>query len=194
MYKDELAFKYLRESELQKVLERTEKFDVVRGWLETMDLRIKDFEANKWGGIWTVDDDQIADFENALIPDLVKMTKKDQLKRRKARIWMIDGITEMKYHVNSIRAFSVLEGPVALYSQVMSRPTIVTLPEEYKTGDSWYIFNTERYGMLPLSDGKHGYGLPKTIVLAEIVLTRNEVEYSASDEMITIDPYENIKR
>lgn len=193
MYINELAFAALRQSELQRVSGREERTKIVGEWMKELDLRVGEAIEKKWGAVWNIQPDQVADFENALLPMVEKMAPKGDLQRLRARILMIEGPTEMHYHKGRYEVIRVMDGPVALYEPLVDGIKGIPSPETYVVGQHVYINPFDRHAWMPLPDGKNGYGLPKTVILAELWLVRKGVESLDDDMVVTIDPYENIK-
>lgn len=193
MYKFELAFAALRQSELQRVSGREERTKIVEEWMRELGLKVGEAIKQNWGAVWNIQPDQVADFENALLPMVEKMAPKGDLQRLRARILMVEGPTEMHYHEGRYEAVRVMDGPVALYEPLVDGIKGVPAPEKYVTGQHVYINPFDRHAWMPLPDGKNGYGLPKTVILAELWLARKGVESLDDDMVVTIDPYENFK-
>ena len=193
MYENELAFAALRQSELQRVSGREERIKIVGEWMKELDLKVGEAVEQKWGAVWNIQPDQMADLEKALLPLVEEMVSGANLLRLRARILMLEGPMEMHYHLNRYEAVRVMEGPVALYEPMVDGVKGVPAPEKYVTGQHVYINPLDRHAWMPLPDGKNGYGLPKTVILAEWWLARKGVESLDDDMVVTIDPYENIK-
>lgn len=176
-----------------------ESDDLVRGkvveeWVNELGLTVERVTEEKWGRTWTIHPDHLPDFENAFFPTLESLANKNVLARRQAKILLVEGPMEMRYFHNRHKSFCVVTSAAALYLPLKDGLSSVPAPEIYIKGQNVYVFQGERYAWMPIVNGRNGYGLPMHVVLAEIEMMRIGVQPDKSDEVITINPYEDIKR
>lgn len=190
----EIIFRLLEDKSFSHEPDRLVRRGMIEAWMEELGLDVENTEDKRWGKEWTIHPDHLPDFENAFFPTLESLANKNVLARRQAKILLVEGPMEMRYFHNRHKSFCVVTNLAALYLPLKDGLSSVPAPEIYIKGQNVYVFQGERYAWMPVISGRNGYGLPIPVVLAEIEMIKTGVKQDKSDEVITINPYEDIER